>query len=169
LLYGQITLHRSNSNAIRKSIMMAQMDRENVDYRRKVKCTLVEALRHSTGRTAHRGSRGIALLFHDCGTRREWGVIITTRPLFTPGNDPVPIIQEAGWASGPVWTGGENLAPTGIRYPDRSARRKSLYRLSYPAHDTDERQFEISFYKQGVWFAFNAARRINTNKIFRKS
>jgi hypothetical protein len=23
------------------------------------------------------------------------------------------------WASGPVWTGAENLAPTGIRSPDR--------------------------------------------------
>ena len=28
-----------------------------------------------------------------------------------PGKDPVPIVQEAGWASGPVWTGAENLAP----------------------------------------------------------
>jgi hypothetical protein len=28
--------------------------------------------------------------------------------------------------------GAENLAPTGIRYPDRSARSQSLYRLSYP-------------------------------------
>jgi len=27
-----------------------------------------------------------------------------------PGKDPVPIVQEAGWASGPVWTGVENLA-----------------------------------------------------------
>jgi len=35
-----------------------------------VKCTLVQALRLCTGRTAHRGSRGIALLFHDHGTRR---------------------------------------------------------------------------------------------------
>jgi len=38
------------------------------DYRRSilhVKCTLVQALRLCTGRTAHRGSRGIALLFHD--------------------------------------------------------------------------------------------------------
>jgi hypothetical protein len=34
----------------------------------KVKCTLVQALRLCTGRTAHRGSRGIALLFHDHGT-----------------------------------------------------------------------------------------------------
>ena len=36
----------------------------------KVKCTLVQALRLCTGRTAHRGSRGIALPFHDYGTRR---------------------------------------------------------------------------------------------------
>ena len=27
-----------------------------------------------------------------------------------PGKDPVPIVQEAGWAPGPVWTGVENLA-----------------------------------------------------------
>ena len=33
----------------------------------------------------------------------------------TPGKDPVPILQEAGWAPGPVWTGEENLVPTGIR------------------------------------------------------
>ena len=36
------------------------------------------------------------------------------RPLFTPGNDPVPILQETGWAPGPVWTGAENLAPPGF-------------------------------------------------------
>ena len=27
------------------------------------------------------------------------------------GKVPVPIVQEAGWAPGPVWTGVENLAP----------------------------------------------------------
>jgi hypothetical protein len=32
---------------------------------------------------------------------------------------------------GPVWTGAENLAPTGIRSPDRPSHSKSLYRLSY--------------------------------------
>ena len=36
----------------------------------KVKVTLVQALRLCTGRTTHRGSRGIALPFHDHGTRR---------------------------------------------------------------------------------------------------
>jgi hypothetical protein len=55
---------------------------------------LVQALRLCTGCTAHRGRRGIALPFHDHGTRREWGVSITPRPLFTPGKDPVFIIQE---------------------------------------------------------------------------
>ena len=87
-----------------------------------------------TGRTAHRESRDKALLFHDHGSREEWGFSVTPRPHFTPGKDPVPIVQEAGWASGPVWTGAENLAPPGIRSPDRPARSQSLYRLSYPAH-----------------------------------
>ena len=68
------------------------------------------------------------------GTRRGWGVSVTPRPLFTPGKDPVPIVQEAVWAPGPVWTGAENLAFTGIPSPDRPARSQSLYRLSYPAH-----------------------------------
>jgi hypothetical protein len=61
----------------------------------------------------------------------------TPRPYFTPGKDPVPIVQEAGWAPGPVWTGAENLAPTGIRSPDHPAHSQSLYRLSYPAHLCD--------------------------------
>ena len=39
-----------------------------------------------------------------------------------PGKDPVPIVQEAGWAPGMLWTGAENLAPTGIQSPDRPSR-----------------------------------------------
>jgi len=83
---------------------------------------------------AHRRSTGIALLFLDHGTRRGWRANLTPRPLFTPGNDSVPIAQEVGWAPGPVWTGAENLASTGIRSPDRPPRSQSLYRLCYPAH-----------------------------------
>ena len=89
---------------------------------KKVQCTLVQALRLCTGRKAHRGSRGIALPFYDHGTRRGWWVWVTPRPLFTPGKGPVSIVQEAGWAPGPVWTGAENLSLTGIRSPDRPAR-----------------------------------------------
>ena len=60
------------------------------------------------------------------------------RQHLTPGKDPVPIVQEAGWASGPVWTGAENLAPPGFdpravqpvgsRYTDY-ATRPQLYIL----------------------------------------
>jgi len=38
--------------------------------KKKVRCTVVRALRLCTGRTVHRGCRGIALLFLDHGTRR---------------------------------------------------------------------------------------------------
>ena len=43
---------------------------------------------------------------------------------------PRPIVYEAGWVPGPVWTGAENLAATGIQSLDRPARSESLYRLS---------------------------------------
>ena len=61
-----------------------------------VKCTLVQALRLCTGRTDHRGSRGIALLFLDHGTRRGWGVSVTPRPLFTPGKTRYPLYTRMG-------------------------------------------------------------------------
>jgi hypothetical protein len=41
----------------------------------KIKCTLVQALRLCTGRTAHRGSTGIALLY------RHWGSVQAVRPI----------------------------------------------------------------------------------------
>ena len=46
---------------------------------------------------------------------------------FTPGKDSVPIVQEAGWAPGPVRTVVENLAPAGIRSWDRPAYSELLY------------------------------------------
>jgi hypothetical protein len=57
---------------------------------------------------AQRVGRGIAVLFRDRGTGRGWVVSGTPRPHFTSGKDPVPIVQEAGWAPGPVWTGGKS-------------------------------------------------------------
>ena len=51
---------------------------------------------------------------------------------FIPGKDPVTIVQEAGWAPGPVWIGEEYLAHNGIRSLGLPARSESLYRLRYP-------------------------------------
>jgi hypothetical protein len=62
---------------------------------------------------AQRGSRGIALLFN-LGARWRW--VLTAIPwlLYSWERDPVPIVQEAGWASGSVGTGMENLTTTGV-------------------------------------------------------
>jgi len=37
----------------------------------------------------------------------------------SPVKEPVPNLQEAGWAQGPIWTCTENLGPTGILFPER--------------------------------------------------
>ena len=95
-------------------------------------CTFVQALRLCTGRTAHKGSRGIALLFLGYGTRRRWGVSVTPRPLLTPGKDPVPIVQEAEWAQGrpghvrkispPPGFDPRTVQPVASRYTDWATR-----------------------------------------------
>jgi hypothetical protein len=65
----------------------------------------------------------------------EW---LAARPGRTlpPGKDPVLIVQEAGWAPGPVWTGAEKLPPPGFnprtvkpvvsRYTDWATRPTNL-------------------------------------------
>ena len=82
---------------------------------------------------AQRVDGGTAVLFNDRGTRRGWVVSSTPWPHFTPGKEPVPIVQEGGWALGPVWTG-EKSRHHRHSIPDRRTRSQSLYRLSYPTH-----------------------------------
>ena len=82
---------------------------------------------------AQRVGRSIALLFHDRGTRKGVSGQQHAPAALYPGKDPVPILQEAEWAPGPVWTGRKSrLHRDSI--PDSPARSQSLYRLSYPAH-----------------------------------
>jgi hypothetical protein len=61
-----------------------------------------------------------------------WMVNAMPRPLYPWERDPVPIVWEAGWTPGSVWTGAENFDPKNIRFPDRPARSESLYCLRYP-------------------------------------
>ena len=82
---------------------------------------------------ALRVSRGIALLFHDLGTRRGREGQPHDPGASTPWKDPVPIVQEAGEAPRSVWTGGK-FRPHRDSIPDRPARSQSRYRLSYRAH-----------------------------------
>ena len=53
----------------------------------------------------------------------------------TPGKDPVPYVQEAGWAPGPAWTGGKSR-PRRDSIPNRPTGSQSLYRQSYTVYAT---------------------------------
>ena len=53
---------------------------------------------------AQRGSRGIALLFFNPSARWGWVVSAMPWPLYLQERETVPIVQEVGWASEPVWT-----------------------------------------------------------------
>ena len=64
--------------------------------------------------------------------------------LYPRERNTAPILQEAGWAPGPVWTEAENLAPNGIRSLDRPARSESLYRLSYRGSPSFYKRFCMS-------------------------
>ena len=108
----------------RHSLLTPEVYLRNI-FLQKVKCS-----RYRPG-VAQRVGRGIALLFHDRGTRRGWGVSVTPRPHFTPGKGPVLVVQEAGWAPGQVWTGGKSrhhqdsipdLQPVVNRYTDWATR-----------------------------------------------
>ena len=71
--------------------------------------------------------------FQDLGTPDGGGGQPHAPTASTTGKDLVPIVQEAAWTPGPVWTGVKSR-PDRDSIPDRPARSQSLYRLSYPAH-----------------------------------
>ena len=58
---------------------------------------------------------------------------IQPRPLCSLERDPVPIVQEAGWAPEPVRRGAENLAHTEIRSPNRPALTSRYNDWAVPA------------------------------------
>jgi len=62
------------------------------------------------------------------------------------GKDPVPIVQEVGWAPGSVWTGAENLEP-GTLQP--AASRYSDYAI--PAHDANMTHMKMHGGRKHLW------------------
>jgi len=93
----------------------------------KVKCS-----RYRPG-VAQRVCSGIALLFHDRGTRRGWVVSSTPRPHFTPRERP-GTHYTGGWVGPRAGLDGRKISsPPGFD-PGPSSSSQSLYRLNYPAH-----------------------------------
>ena len=66
----------------------------------KVKYTLVQTLRLCTGRTAHRGSRSIALPFHDHGTRSGEGSASRPGLSLPPGRTRYSLYRRMGGLQG---------------------------------------------------------------------
>jgi hypothetical protein len=65
------------------------------------------------------GSGIIALLMFNLDTRCGWMVNATPCPIYLWERALVPIVQEAGWAPGPDWTGSKNPLAE-YRYPKMS-------------------------------------------------
>ena len=53
---------------------------------------------------------------------------------FTPGKDPVPVVQEVGWAPGAGLDGCGKSRSTGIRSPDLPALASRKTDSDIPAH-----------------------------------
>jgi hypothetical protein len=98
----------------------------------KVNCTLVQALRLCTGRTAHRGSRGIAVLFLDHGTRRGEGSASRLGRSLPPGKTRYPLYRRLGRYQGrsgqvrkispPLGFDSWTVQPVAGRYTDYATR-----------------------------------------------
>jgi hypothetical protein len=78
----------------------------------------------------------------------DGGGCLRPRPgRFIPVKEPrYPLYRGAVWAPGRVWAETGNLTPTGVRSPDRPARRQSIYRPSYKIRDTIFLSFSLSRY-----------------------
>ena len=91
----------------------------------------------------------------------------TPRPHFTPGKDPVPILQEVGWAPGPVWTGRKSR-PHWDSIPDRLARSSVAIPTELPGPQSE---LQIALYsgvlgKTPCIFAYNYQR--NRKALYRR-
>lgn len=60
------------------------------------------------------GGEAVTSLYPYTSFAQKWGMWPTPRPNhFTPGTDPVPIVQDVGWASEPLWRA-QILPPRGF-------------------------------------------------------
>ena len=97
----------------------------------------MQALRLCTGRTAHRGSSGIALLYHDHGTRRGEGSASRPGRSLPPEKTRYPLYRRLGGPQGRSGHVRKNSPPPGFdprtvqpvasRYTDWATRPTSVY------------------------------------------
>ena len=134
-------------NACRSILMMGYL---NVKHTPKYYTLQWKGKVHTT--TGHKGPEGelrysstlsLTLSLDGIG----WSMLCPGR--FTPGKEPVPIVQEAGWAPGLVWTGVENLAPhrdliSGQSSPQRVAIPTALSQPTYSSVIADKINYSLT-------------------------
>ena len=72
----------------------------------------------------------------------------TPQPHYPREWNPVSILYEGGWVPGPLWTSAENLAPTGMRSPERLTHSEAVCRLSYRGSVLNTRDQVSNHYKK---------------------
>ena len=100
----------------------------------KIKCTLVQAKRLCIGRTAHRRSTSIALLFHNHGTRRGEGSASRPGRSLPPGKTRYPSYRRLGGPQGRSGQVRKISHPPGFDPWTVQPLSQSLYPLRYTAH-----------------------------------
>ena len=99
-----------------------------------VNCTLVQALRFCTGRTVHRGSRGIALLFLDHGMRRGEGSASRLGCSLPPGNTRYPMYRRLVGPQGRSGQVRKISSPT--EFDPRTVQPVASHYISYATQHT---------------------------------
>jgi len=118
-----------------------------------IKRILVQALTPCTGRTALRGSRGIALLFLDHGARRSEGSA-SRLGRFTPGKTWYPLYRRLGGPQGRSGQVRKIKPPPGFDPRTVQPVAQSLYQLSYLAHNWryNAHEIKLNFLKDHLCF-----------------
>jgi hypothetical protein len=128
--------HKKQFNRTVKLALLIAKVRATTTKVKKVKCTLVQALRLCTGHMAQTGSRGIALLFLDHGTRRGEGSASCPGCSSLPGKTKYSLCRRLGGPqgrSGQVWKispppgfDPQTVQPVASRYTDCATRSTKL-------------------------------------------
>ena len=119
-------------------------------YEKRKKCTLVQALRLCTGRTAHRGSRGIALIFLDHGTRRGEGSASRPGRSLPPGKSRYPLYWAVALGLGVVLQIGRSLFRSQLVSLEIFIEIKSFRSHYGPGVDSASNRNEYQEYFLGV-------------------
>ena len=109
-----------------------------------------------------RVGRGIALLFHDRGTRRGWVVSSTPRPQFTPGERLITHCT-GGWVGPRVGLDGRKISSPPGSIPDRPARSSVAIPTELPwSFDNNTSKTKVSIHWTLHSQANNTWRRTST-------